>query len=438
MLVPIIMGSKVDMPHAQKIADMLKEASIDTELKIASAHKDIRRLLDILERYEADERTKVYITIAGRSNALSGIVDANVTAPVIACPVYSDKFGGADILSSLRMPSGVAPAVVLEPESAALLAIKILSLADGQNKQGFYKFDATKFGPATSGKVRDMYLLPADEKRVLIVTDRVSAFDKIIGTIPHKGQVLNQLSAWWFEQLIDIIPNHLVSVSDANVSIVRDADPLPVEVVVRGYITGSTSTALWTLYDQGVKNPYGLSLPAGLKKNGKLPEPVITPTTKAKDGNHDETLTCAEVVERGLIGKDLWQEIQRVALLLFERGQSIALKADLLLVDTKYEFGLIDHKLTLIDEVHTPDSSRYWDADAYLPGIETQSFDKEILRLWLIEQGYRGEGTPPPIPASISTLLSDQYINLYERLTGEIFVPGEEPVSERIKKVLSA
>jgi phosphoribosylaminoimidazole-succinocarboxamide synthase len=300
--------------------------------------------------------------------------------------------------------------------------------------------DIPGLGQRYDGKVREMYSLGG--KRALITTDRVSAFDRVLGTIPFKGQVLTQLSAWWFEQLSDVVDHHVVDVPDPNVLIGYEAEPLPVEVIVRGYITGSTSTSLWTLYEQGIDRPYGLELPVGLKKNAMLPTPVITPTTKAEKGQHDERLTCAEVVEKGLVDPELWARVQQVSLEIFRRGQEVARNAGLILVDTKYEFGMIDGKLALIDEVHTPDSSRYWLADSYQDamarGEAPRQFDKEHLRLWLGRQGYKGEGTPPPLSDDIVTEVSARYISAYERLTGLDFIPGEQPPESRIEARLAA
>ena len=301
------------------------------------------------------------------------------------------------------------------------------------------RVDAPELGPRSEGKVRDMYM--QGNRRILITTDRVSAFDQVLGAIPFKGQVLNQLAAWWFEQTSDIVANHVLDVPDPNVTIAREADALPVEVIVRGYITGVTSTALWTLYNAGVERPYGLELPAGLRKNDPLPEPVITPTTKATGGAHDERLTSAEVVEYGLVEPGLWDEIQQAALAVFKRGQQIARRAGLILVDTKYEFGLIDGKPALIDEVHTPDSSRYWIADSYeavhCTDREPENFDKEFLRLWFVGQGYRGDGSPPAMPPEFIAQVGERYIAAYERLTGQVFEPGEQPVAARIARALA-
>jgi phosphoribosylaminoimidazole-succinocarboxamide synthase len=252
--------------------------------------------------------------------------------------------------------------------------------------------------------------------------------------------VLNQLSAWWFEQLKQVVANHVVSIPDPNVTIAREAQPLPVEVIVRGYITGVTSTSLWTLYNQGVDRPYGLDLPPGLRKNDPLPEPVITPTTKATGGGHDERLTSAEVVERGLVPPGLWAEIQQAALAIFKHGQAVARQAGLILVDTKYEFGLIDGRPALIDEVHTPDSSRFWEAESYEAGQgsdrEPENFDKEFLRMWFVGQGYRGEGEPPSMLPEFVAQVARRYIAAYERLTGQPFTPGALPAAERIRTAL--
>ncbi len=295
--------------------------------------------------------------------------------------------------------------------------------------------DLVGFGEKIAGKVRDIYA--NGEQRILITTDRVSAFDRVLGAIPFKGQVLNQLSAWWFEQTQDIIPNHVIAVPDPNVTIGREAEPLPVEVVVRGFITGVTSTSLWTLYKNGDRQPYGIQLPAGLKKNDPLPHPIITPTTKATGGAHDERLTRDEIINGGLVSESLWCEVETAAIALFQRGQAVAQKAGLVLVDTKYEFGLIDRKLTVIDEIHTPDSSRYWVAGVFGADGEPESFDKEFLRRWFIQQGYKGEGTPPVMPSDFVAQVALRYIAAYEKLTGASFVPGEIPYNERIARNLA-
>lgn len=296
--------------------------------------------------------------------------------------------------------------------------------------------DVPGFGEKQTGKVRDMYQVGG--KRILITTDRVSAFDRVLGTIPYKGQVLNQLSQWWFEQTEDIVKNHFIESPDPNVTIAREAEPLPVEIIVRGYITGVTSTSLWTLYNAGDRTPYGISLPDGLKKDDPLPEPIITPTTKATGGAHDERLTRDEIISGGLVEKSLYEQIEKAAIAVFKRGQEVAEKAGLILVDTKYEFGLIDGELVIIDEIHTPDSSRYWVKSTYGTGDEPENFDKEFLRKWFKSQGYSGDGVAPAIPTELAVEVATRYIEAYEKLTGSTFEAGELPADTRLINALTA
>lgn len=296
-----------------------------------------------------------------------------------------------------------------------------------------YRLNATEFdrmGERLQGKVRDIY--KQGERLLIITTDRISAFDCVLGLIPYKGQILNQLSAWWFEQTSYIIPNHLITVPDPNVTVAHRAAPIPVEIVVRGYITGVTKTALWTLYQQGARQIYGSTLPEGLQKNDPLPQPIITPTTKAADGGHDEPITPQQIVEQKLVTPELWEQITAAALRLFTTGQQIARDAGLILVDTKYEFGLLNDQLILIDEVHTPDSSRYWGAESYQPGQEPDNFDKEYIRKWYAARGYRGDGTPPAMTDELIVQAALRYITVYERLTGQEFSPAEQPANKRI------
>jgi phosphoribosylaminoimidazole-succinocarboxamide synthase len=296
--------------------------------------------------------------------------------------------------------------------------------------------DLTGFGQKFTGKVRDMYHLGGS--RILITTDRVSAFDVVLGTIPYKGQALNQLSAWWFAQTKDIVSNHLLSVPDENVTVAREAQPLPVEVIVRGYITGVTKTSLWSLYESGMREAYGIKLPDGLRKNDALPAPIITPTTKAEAGGHDERLTKSEILERGLVSPAMWEQVERVAVALFKRGQEIARAAGLVLVDTKYEFGLIDGQLVLIDEIHTPDSSRYWTLESIeLDASNPKNFDKEFMREWFVARGYKGDGVPPIMPPEFVAQVAARYIAAYEKLTGLEFKPGVLPANARIQQNLN-
>lgn len=293
-----------------------------------------------------------------------------------------------------------------------------------------------KLGKKHSGKVRDSYEF--DGKRIIITTDRQSAFDRVLGVIPFKGQVLTRLSAFWFEKTSDIIQNHLLSVPDPNVMVVKNCKVIPIEMVVRGYITGVTDTSIWGSYEKGERTIYGIQFPEGLKKNQKLPEPVITPTTKAEKG-HDERLTEKEIRQRRIVSPLIWKQMKKAALSLFERGQDICKKAGIILVDTKYEFGLDEKgKLTLIDEVHTPDSSRYWIKETckerLKKGLEPESYDKEPLRIWFKQQGFNGKGKIPKMPPEFIAKMSKLYMQIYEKITGQKFVPDTtKNVDKRIK-----
>ncbi len=303
------------------------------------------------------------------------------------------------------------------------------------------RVDLPGFAAKTSGKVREIF--PQNGRLILVTTDRISAFDYVLGLVPYKGQVLNQLAAFWFNATQDIVPNHLIEIPDPNVAVVHACRPLPVEVVVRGYITGVTQTALWYRYSQGERHIYGIDFPDGLQKNDKLPTPIITPTTKARDGGHDERITSEQIVAQGLVEADVWARVSEAAIAVFRRGQEIAERAGLVLVDTKYEFGLDENgTVTLIDEVHTPDSSRFWLADSYparhTEGIEPENFDKEFIRLYYAEKGYRGDGAPFPLPPDLAVQAAERYIRTYEMLTGTAFVPGELPAGPRIARAVAA
>lgn len=290
------------------------------------------------------------------------------------------------------------------------------------------------------GKVRVSYQLPGNN-RIFITTDRLSAFDQIVAVVPYKGQVLNQLAAWWFASTRDIINNHFVSVPDPNATIAVSAQPLPVEVIVRGVMTGSTSTSIWKQYEQGRREIYGYKFADGIKKNALLPEAIITPTTKGEAGAHDEALTCAEVVDKGLVDRQTWNTVQIAALKLFARGQEVAERAGLLLADTKYEFGILPSgEVIVIDEMHTPDSSRYWElsscAERIASGNEPESLDKEPIRLALAALGYGGDGAPPELEPSVIAATTRRYITAFERLTRTAFVPGAYPIQPRLTSAL--
>lgn len=279
-------------------------------------------------------------------------------------------------------------------------------------------------GKKRQGKVRDIYD-NGNGTLSIVTTDRHSSFDRVLAHIPHKGQVLNQLSIWWFDQLKDIVSNHVVSSPDANTIVAKKTKPLPIEIIVRGYITGVTATSLWTVYSDGKRDFGDFQLPDGLVKNQKLPKPVLTPTTKSDLG--DENVNSKQIVEMGLLTKERLEQVNDIAIKIFKRGQELALERGLILVDTKYEFGIDeDDKLLLIDEVHTPDSSRYWMADSYeecfSKGKDPKSFDKEFLRIW-----FKGACDPykdaviPEAPVDMVIELSKRYIQIYEQITGCIF-----------------
>ena len=286
------------------------------------------------------------------------------------------------------------------------------------------------------GKVRDMYLL--ENHRVLITTDRQSAFDHVLGTIPLKGQVLNRIAQYWFEQTQDIAPNQIISVPDANVTVARELDILPVEVVVRKYMTGSSDTAIWTHYNSGVRHYCGHTLPDGMVKNQPFDEAIITPTTK--DEVHDELISRDEIIAQGLVPEDTWNQVEEIALALFARGEDLAAEQGLILVDTKYEMGLdADGRITLADEIHTPDSSRFWIRDTYAErharGEEPESLDKEFLRLWLRDKGISDDNIPE-LDDEIRVQVAERYIDLFQRVTGTDFDAelGATPVLQRIEE----
>lgn len=300
--------------------------------------------------------------------------------------------------------------------------------------------DLEGLGEKQQGKVRDYYVLPS--KRVIVTTDRQSAFDVILGQIPFKGAILNQLAAWWFERTKHIIPNHVISVPHPNVLIAHNCEPLKVEMVVRGYLSGVTGTSIWTAYKRGERNIYGLKFPEGMKYNQKLAKPVITPTSHGggKDG-HDQKLTREEIIKDGLVDKKIYQQMEEKALELFAFGTKVCKESDLLLVDSKYEFGLYNGKLMLMDEVHTPDSSRYWKADTYKQrfeaGEEPEGFDKQFLRLWYAERGFTGDGTPPVMTEELIVGLAQRYCSAYEIITGKQFKPYRYPIQHAIEAAVA-
>ncbi|HEY6099865.1 MAG TPA: phosphoribosylaminoimidazolesuccinocarboxamide synthase [Anaeromyxobacter sp.] len=314
--------------------------------------------------------------------------------------------------------------------------------------------DLPALGELYRGKVRDNY--SRGDRIVMITTDRISAFDHVLGTIPFKGEVLSRLTAFWFDKVKDIAPTHLLEVPDPSVQVVKRAKPLPIEIVIRGYITGS----LWRDYEAGRAGAYGIPWPKGLVKDQKLEKPIVTPSTKAEYGKHDEPISEQEILSRKLVLPDVWKEATTIAHRLFQRGQEWAAKRGLILVDTKYEMGIVEEggsaghrggasaeprggKLVVIDEIHTPDSSRYWVAqgyaDRFAKGQDQEMLDKENIRQWLIkEHGFSGHGKPPALTDEVRVMLARKYIEVFERLTGETFTSGTGSVEERIKRNLAS
>ena len=300
--------------------------------------------------------------------------------------------------------------------------------------------DFPKLGTKKVGKVRDVY--EQKDKIILIATDRYSAFDRNLALIPFKGEILTQITKFWFNETRDIVANHVISIPDPNVVLAKKCTVLPVEMVVRGYITGVTATALWVNYQNGQRDFGDFTLPEGMKKNQKLDKYVLTPTTKFEA--HDRNLTSKMILDEEMLTPEVWKKISDITLKLFARGQKVALERGLILVDTKYEFGLTDDdEVILIDEIHTPDSSRYWQADSYQAridqGLEPQNFDKEFLRLWFKENcdPYKDEKLPEA-PKDMVAELARRYIQIYEQITGEPFMHDfSKPIIERITNNLA-
>jgi len=294
------------------------------------------------------------------------------------------------------------------------------------------------------GKVRDNYDLP-DGRRVIVASDRLSAFDRNLCAVPFKGQVLTQTARYWFDATADICPNHVLAYPDPNVLVGQRLEMLPVELVVRGYLAGTTSTSILTLYNKGERQMYGVTLPDGLRANQRLPEPILTPTSKAADGDHDAPLSPAQILEQGLLTADQWAQLSAYALALFARGQELAAQRGLILADTKYEFGLAaDGRIVLADEIHTPDSSRFWKAATYEARFEAgqrpDSFDKDFVRAWVAQRCDPYADAIPEIPEDLIRQTSDVYIEAFETITGQTFAKPDaaEPVLDRVRRHLDS
>jgi len=297
--------------------------------------------------------------------------------------------------------------------------------------------DLPGMGNRIAGKVRDSYKIGTD-KRMLVTSDRISAFDCILGTIPFKGQVLNQIAAFWFEQTKQFAPNHVLDIPDPNVMVVQECEQLPLEFIVRGYITGVTKTSAWYNYEQGVRDFCGNLLPEGLVKDQKFDKPILTPTTKHE--KHDRPISRDGAIKEGLIDARTYDAAAEICFALFDFGVKHAAKQGLILVDTKYEIGRKNGRLVVTDEIHTPDSSRYWFADTYLElfkaGKDQRKIDKEYVREWLAARGFRGDGQPPPLPDDVRIEAARRYIQAYEQVTGLAFNAATEPIAPRLLRNL--
>ena len=300
--------------------------------------------------------------------------------------------------------------------------------------------DLVELGTKYEGKVRDNYST-ADGRRIIVVTDRISAFDRVLGTLPLKGQLLNHAAAWWFAATKDVAPNHVLDVPDPNVLVAMECTPIPVEMVVRAYLTGTTSTSIWVHYEKGAREFCGHRLPDGLKKHQKLPEPILTPSTKAQKGGHDVSLAREQILEQTGMPASDFDQAAEIAMKLFAAGQRICAERGLILVDTKYELGKTkDGRIVVIDEIHTPDSSRFWYQKSYderfRQGADPESFDKEYVRRWLAERGFTGDGPIPAIPDDIRVEATRRYAEAIELITGTAIEPALGDPIARIRKNL--
>ena len=450
MFIPILLGSDKDLHYANKISKYLLDYGVSNEIRISSAHKSTEGTLNIVRRYQSMEDVPLIITVVGKSNALSGVVDSNFNKPVICCPLVSNETM-YDLYSSISMPSDVAVMVVLNPLNAALAALKICGLKINSIKDKITKlheknimkmkltdlsikymniFDRTPtikydlpFGePIKTGKVRDMF---SHNKGLKILTsDRLSCFDRVLGDVKYKGYVLNNISGFWFDLTKNIVPNHMISYS-SNSMIVEKCEPIMLEFVVRDYLTGNTATSIYKNYEKGCRNYCGHVLEEGMVRNQKLSKTLLTPTTK---GEKDELISKEEILERGILTSEEWEICNLYSHELFKIGRQIASEKGLILVDTKYEFGKTSEgKIVLIDELHTPDSSRYWVKYNYQERFyscqEPDVIDKDFARKW-VRQNYNpyDKNVKIMIPSEILDQLSIKYFQLYEILTGEDFV----------------
>lgn len=500
MLIPIILGSKVDVEYATQIVNVLNKYNVNSVIRVCSAHKNPTKVLTLISDYDTDIEVPLYITIAGKSNALSALIDGLTDKPVISSPPLT-KHTMYDIYSSINMPSGICPLVVLNATNCAVAAIKICAVRDNslkqivndlhmqnkhiiniddvKNKYKSHCFDNVNVNQPTEyenniiynnqntrvklhslikkGKIRDIYSMSIENnlcndnstsnssasqlsnnignnncsKLCMVATDRLSSFNKVLCNIPYKGEIINKISAWWFDKTKHIVANHIVndyslSRKYANASIVKKCTVFPIEFIMRAYMTGNTETSIWMNYSNGSRDYCGHKLRDGYNKNDKLDEIILTPTTKS-DVN-DELISKEIIIEKGIMTREDYEICEKHAYNLFRFGQEVLLKKGLILVDTKYEFGRDTMgNIILIDELHTPDSSRMWINHNYKERVESgqnpENFDKDGVRRW-VRENYKNpyEATSIEVSQEEVQSVSKVYMQLYELITEEGFV----------------
>ena len=451
ILLPLLIGSDKDLPYAQSIKKLFDGANsslvninIIVDIRIASVHKCCEYFIKAVQEYEKDDNVICYIGVAGKSNALAPTLDGLTTRPVISSPPYKVS-SEVDIHSCISLPSGISPLLILGPDNTFLAVLKIIAsqhpeirkfiaFQQNENRQKLRILDITnKYYKTTclkldlvvddtikfirSGKSRDLYVTDKDNELIIRASNRLSAFNRNICDIDYKGAVLTNITTWWFDKTAHIVPNHFIEREGTTGIKVKKTTPFAIEFIVRGYLAGTSSTSIWTAYNNGERSYCGHSLSDNLVKNQKLESPIVTPTTK---GDIDELITSTELVERGTITQEQWNMCEEYALQLFKFGEKLMREKGLILVDTKYEFGLDENNnIILIDEIHTPDSSRYWIKHSYtsklMVGEEPESIDKDIIRKYL---NKNAENTTV-IPADLLKLVSQRYQQLNEIITGE-------------------
>ena len=387
---------------------------------------------------------------AARLHQIMALRGLGLSLKQIRALLVDDQASLADILvlqrDSLAAQRGKLDAAI------ALLGVALLALEAGRDltlddlthltQETIMTHPVPELPNHYQGKVRDNYDLP-DGRRIIIASDRLSAFDRHLCTVPFKGQVLTQTARYWFDVTGDICPNHVIAYPDPNVLVCRGLRMLPVEMVVRGYLAGTTSTSILTRYQAGQREMYGIRLPDGMAPNQQLPAPILTPTSKAAHGDYDAPLSPGQIVEQGLVTAAQWDEVSAISLSLYARGRELAATRGLILADTKYEFGIdADGHIVLADEIHTPDSSRFWRAGTYedrlAKGERPDSFDKDVVRSWVGERCDPYRDPIPEIPEEIIQAVSNVYIEAFETITGLPFVKPDasEPVLARIRRNL--